>query len=103
VSNRVGFRHRHRFGCYLRASGHCRVPHQEPAACMTLLATDTYQQRTRTLKAVVYNGPRDVSVKNVPDARIEQPNRPCVNRRVYVAERDISWHLAIGVYVPFMQ
>ena len=26
------------------------------------------------MKAVVYNGPRDVSVKNVPDARIEQPN-----------------------------
>jgi hypothetical protein len=33
-----------------------------------------YQQRRRTMKAVVYNGPRDVSVKNVPDARIEQPN-----------------------------
>src|SRR3984885_9513482 len=32
------------------------------------------QQRRRTMKAVVYNGPRDVSVKNVPDARIEQPN-----------------------------
>jgi glutathione-independent formaldehyde dehydrogenase len=28
------------------------------------------------MKAVVYNGPRDVSVKNVPDARIEQPNVP---------------------------
>ena len=26
------------------------------------------------MKAVVYNGPRDVSVENVPDARIEQPN-----------------------------
>jgi hypothetical protein len=26
------------------------------------------------MKAVVYNGPRDVSVKNVPDARIEQSN-----------------------------
>lgn len=26
------------------------------------------------MKAVVYNGPRDVSVKDVPDARIEQPN-----------------------------
>ena len=26
------------------------------------------------MKAVVYNGPRDVSVKNVPDAKIEQPN-----------------------------
>jgi threonine dehydrogenase-like Zn-dependent dehydrogenase len=25
------------------------------------------------MKAVVYNGPRDVSVKNVPDARIERP------------------------------
>jgi threonine dehydrogenase-like Zn-dependent dehydrogenase len=25
------------------------------------------------VKALVYNGPKDVSVKNVPDARIEQP------------------------------
>jgi len=25
------------------------------------------------MKAVVYNGPRDVSVKNVPDAKIERP------------------------------
>jgi glutathione-independent formaldehyde dehydrogenase len=25
------------------------------------------------MKALVYNGPRDVSVKNVPDSRIEQP------------------------------
>jgi threonine dehydrogenase-like Zn-dependent dehydrogenase len=25
------------------------------------------------MKAVVYNGPRDVSVKNVPDVKIEQP------------------------------
>jgi glutathione-independent formaldehyde dehydrogenase len=26
------------------------------------------------MKALVYNGPYDVSVENVPDARIEQPN-----------------------------
>jgi glutathione-independent formaldehyde dehydrogenase len=26
------------------------------------------------MKALVYNGPRDVSVKKVPDAQIEQPN-----------------------------
>jgi glutathione-independent formaldehyde dehydrogenase len=26
------------------------------------------------MKAVVYNGPRNVAVKNVPDAKIEQPN-----------------------------
>ena len=26
------------------------------------------------MKAVVYNGPRDVSVESVPDAKIEQPN-----------------------------
>ena len=25
------------------------------------------------MKAVVYNGPRDISVKNVPDAKIERP------------------------------
>ncbi len=25
------------------------------------------------MKAVVYNGPRDVSVKDVPDAKIERP------------------------------
>ena len=25
------------------------------------------------MKAIVYNGPRDVSVQNVPDARIEKP------------------------------
>lgn len=25
------------------------------------------------MKAIVYNGPRDVSVKNVPDAKIEKP------------------------------
>ena len=25
------------------------------------------------MKALVYNGPRDVAVKNVPDARIERP------------------------------
>ncbi len=25
------------------------------------------------MKAVVYNGPRDVSVKEVPDAKIERP------------------------------
>jgi glutathione-independent formaldehyde dehydrogenase len=26
------------------------------------------------MKAVIYNGPRDVSATNVPDAKIEQPN-----------------------------
>ena len=25
------------------------------------------------MKAIVYNGPRDVSVKDVPDAKIEKP------------------------------
>lgn len=25
------------------------------------------------MKAIVYNGPRDVSVQNVPDAKIEKP------------------------------
>ena len=25
------------------------------------------------MKAIVYNGPRDVSVQNVPDAKIERP------------------------------
>src|ERR1700709_70103 len=25
------------------------------------------------MKALVYNGPRDVSIKNVPDARLERP------------------------------
>ena len=27
----------------------------------------------RTMRALVYNGPRDVSVKDVPDAKIEKP------------------------------
>jgi glutathione-independent formaldehyde dehydrogenase len=25
------------------------------------------------MKALVFNGPRDVSIKNVPDAKIERP------------------------------
>ena len=31
------------------------------------------QNRDNIMKALVYNGPRDVRVMNVPDAKIEQP------------------------------
>ncbi|MBK5189214.1 MAG: hypothetical protein JJD97_13300 [Gemmatimonadaceae bacterium] len=36
------------------------------------------------MRALVYNGPRDVSVGNVPDASIEEPYR-------HFDERDEGW------------
>src|SRR4051794_39586180 len=35
--------------------------------------TRIHEDRGDTVKAVVYEGPRQVSVKDVPDARIERP------------------------------
>src|ERR1019366_7289770 len=32
-----------------------------------------FRTRSLEMKALVYNGPRDVQVKNVPDAKIERP------------------------------
>ncbi len=33
----------------------------------------SHHRRGKTMKALVYNGPKDVAVKDVPDARIEKP------------------------------
>jgi glutathione-independent formaldehyde dehydrogenase len=35
---------------------------------------DIWAEGDKIMKALVYNGPRDVSVKKVPDPKIEQPN-----------------------------
>lgn len=59
--------HRHRFGCYLRLSGIAGLPHHEQALCLTLPSN-------RYVSGKDQDRPRDVSVKSVPDAKIEQPN-----------------------------
>jgi Alcohol dehydrogenase GroES-like domain/Alcohol dehydrogenase GroES-associated len=49
---------------------HWRLAHPKQLICLK----DIWAEGEKIMKALVYNGPRDVSVKKVPDAKIERPN-----------------------------